>query len=124
MKNLQLIGKNLVTKTFNLFEDIFAYDQDQLSIIGQKQHYILANLSYALLHRSYILLTLKDNTNIIGKIIKVVPNNKIIVKNADTNAINIVNITDIFRTDIDLKKLESFRYKKAHLSSFFKFYFS
>lgn len=100
MKNLQLIGKNLVTKTFNLFEDIFAYDQDQLSIIGQKQHYILANLSYALLHRSYILLTLKDNTNIIGKIIKVVPNNKIIVKNADTNAINIVNITDIFLTDI------------------------
>lgn len=79
---------------------LFEYDTEKLSIYGQFSAKILAYLTYAILHKNYIMITYRDGSNEIGKVSKRLSAGRFVLSNIDQKILRIVDIDDIFRIDI------------------------
>ncbi|MDF7638729.1 hypothetical protein PT285_04875 [Lactobacillus sp. ESL0791] len=82
-----------------LYHYLFSYDEDKLSIYGQDGSKILAKLSFALLHKPYILLTYQDGSSDIGQIIKRLSPHRFVFRLDEQKILKIVNVKEILRVD-------------------------
>lgn len=89
--------KNSLKKIYHYF---FDYDEEKLSIYNQYQNEILSSLSFALLHRAYVLISYQNGTSEIGQITKQVSAGRFILRSINKKLIKIIDIDTIFRVDL------------------------
>lgn len=101
MKTFNSFLATEITKPIKkVYHYLFEYDEDRLSIYGQFCGKILAYLSYALLHRAYVLLTYQDGSTEIGQITKRLSAGRFVLRSEDKKILKIVDLNDIFRVDL------------------------
>lgn len=98
MQLAQLV-KSSITKAYNY---LFTYDEDKLTIYGQKEKELIDALDSAFTHRKFVLITYENSQNDIGIIIKKISAARYILKTQASNGkiLKIIDISEIFRTDL------------------------
>lgn len=92
---------NFLEKQFKkAYRYLFEYNTDKLSIYSQFSGKILAYLTYAILHKNYLMITYRDGTSEIGKISKRLSAGRFVLSDIDQKILRIVDIDDIFRIDL------------------------
>ncbi|UXN11235.1 hypothetical protein [Lactobacillus amylovorus] len=92
---------NFLTKKLKkAYHHLFEYNTDKLCIYSQFNGIILARLSYAILHKNYILITFQDGSYEIGQILKRISIGRFVLRDIDRKILRIVDIDDIFRVDL------------------------
>lgn len=97
MTNLLIKIKQPLQKAYHY---LFEYDFDRMSIPGQFSNKILADLSYALLHRAFVMITYNDASTDIGQITKRISAGRFIFRLSNSNLIKIIDLDDVFRVDL------------------------
>ena len=90
----------LTKKLKKAYQYLFEYNTDKLCIYSQFNGIILARLSYAILHKNYILITFQNGSYEIGQIPKRISIGRFVLRDIDRKILRIVDIDDIFRVDL------------------------
>ena len=90
----------LSTQLRKAYHYLFECITDKLSIYSQFNGKILARISYAILHKNFILITFQDGSHEIGQISKRISIGRFVLRDVDKKILRIVDIDDIFRVDL------------------------
>lgn len=82
-----------------MYAHLFSYDLDELTMYSDEDQEILNKLSYAFLHREYILLTFNDGKQEIVKIKNLLDAGQKVVAITQDNIYQIINETEIFKIE-------------------------
>lgn len=97
--NPQLAPLALKNKISSMYAHLFSYDLDELTMYSDEDQEILNKLSYAFLHREYILLTFNDGKQEIVKIKNLLDAGQKVVAITQDNIYQIINETEIFKIE-------------------------
>lgn len=95
---------NLVTKIQSplkkAYHYLFEYNVERMSIDGQFSGKVLALLSFAILHRAFVMITYPDGQTEIGQITRRLSAGRFLLKSSDAKVLKIIDLDDIFRIDL------------------------
>ena len=95
-----LVNKIITRPIQKAYHYLFEYDFNRISIKGQYTNKIVRYLSYALLYRTYVMITYPDCSTDIGQITKKISAGRFVLKTHDGNVLKIIDLDDIFRIDL------------------------
>lgn len=85
----------------NLYNYLFSYDSAKLTTFGQTAYQILNRLSYAKLHKDYVLVTFINGKTLIGKLRSFPAYDKFVMQDVDHKLLHIVNLNKVLRIDLN-----------------------
>lgn len=95
------IAEKITHPVKNLYNYLFSYDPDKLTTFGQSVYQILNRLSYAKLHKDYILVTFNNGKTLIGKMRSFPTYDRFVVQDIDQKLLHIINLNKVLRIDLN-----------------------
>ncbi len=94
------VTQHIKTQFHKIYHYLFTYDTQKRTTTGQASLKMAGLLSYALLNRSFVLLTFDDGTSEIGQVIRRLSAESFVFRSYNQKVLTITDINKVFRVDL------------------------